>query len=133
MIIFMLFEFFVVWRCSIWRWKRTKYLGYFHSWTPRLFLITSLSFCNFENINIMFFSVMCVRTYNISNMCPITIPSDRCTYKTNIMWFPSKKICTYFNLGSFYGTVRKLTFLKKLIFILMLDSFLNCWLLINDR
>jgi len=35
---FLLFEFFVVWRCSIWRWKRTKYLGYFHSWTPRLYL-----------------------------------------------------------------------------------------------
>jgi len=27
---------------------------------------------------------------------------------------------------SFYGAVRKLTFLKKLILILMFDSFLNC-------
>ena len=30
------------------------------------------------------------------------------------------------NKGSFYGAVRKLTFLKKLILILMFDSFLNC-------
>jgi len=37
------------------------------------------------------------------------------------------------NKGSFYGAVRKLTFLKKLILILMFDSFLNCWLLINDQ
>jgi len=28
--------------------------------------------------------------------------------------------------GSFYGAVRKLTFLEKLILILMFDSFLNC-------
>jgi len=28
--------------------------------------------------------------------------------------------------GSFYGAVSKLTFLKKLILILMFDSFLNC-------
>jgi len=29
-------------------------------------------------------------------------------------------------IGSFYGAVRKLTFLKKLILILMFDSNLNC-------
>jgi len=28
--------------------------------------------------------------------------------------------------GSFYSAVKKLTFLKKLILILMFDSFLNC-------
>ena len=38
-----------------------------------------------------------------------------------------------FLLESFYGAVKKLIFLKKLILILMFDSFLNCWLLINDQ
>jgi len=33
----------------------------------------------------------------------------------------------------FYGVVRKLSFLKKLILILMFDLFLNCCLLINDQ
>jgi len=36
-------------------------------------------------------------------------------------------------IGSFYGAIRKLTLLKKLILILMFDSFLNGWLLINDQ
>jgi len=74
----------------------------------------------FKNNKIIFW----VRNHFLTNHLNI-----KCFINTKVGQSIDKGLYT----GSFYGAVRKLTFLKKLILILMFDSFLNGWLLINDQ
>jgi hypothetical protein len=96
----------------------------------RLLKVFHFYYCNLSSFSLHHESKITVYEMKINVVVLSTSKSDK---NRKFKKHTNSNIIIQMLVWSFYGAVRKLTFLEKLILILMFNSFLNCWLLINDQ